>query len=119
MPRVGMEPLRRAALVEATIAEIGRAGTLEITVSQIAKRAGVIIELQAKEFALLEILMRNAGRIVTRSMLLDKVWDFNFDPKTTVVETHISRLRAKIDKPFDVPLIHTSRNLGYSLHAPR
>jgi two-component system, OmpR family, response regulator len=84
-----------------------------------ATRAGTNIDLQAKEFALLEILMRNAGRIVTKTMLLERVWDFNFDPKTTVVETHMSRLRAKIDRPFDVPLIHTTRNSGYSMHAPR
>jgi two-component system OmpR family response regulator len=84
-----------------------------------ARRAGLPIDLQAKEFALLETLMRNAGRVVTKTMLLEQVWDFNFDPKTTVVETHVSRLRAKIDKPFDVPLIHTMRNSGYSLHAPR
>ena len=84
-----------------------------------AVRAGMAIDLQAKEFALLEILMRNSGRIVTKTMLLEQVWDFNFDPKTTVVETHMSRLRAKVDKPFDVPLIHTTRNFGYSLHAPR
>ena len=84
-----------------------------------ATRAGSNIELQAKEFALLEILMRNSGRIVTKTMLLEQVWDFNFDPRTTVVETHMSRLRSKIDKPFEVPLIHTTRSAGYSLHAPR
>lgn len=84
-----------------------------------ASRAGQVIELQAKEFALLEMLMRNTGRIVTKTMLLEHVWDFNFDPKTTVVETHMSRLRAKVDKPFQVALIHTTRNAGYSLHAPR
>jgi len=84
-----------------------------------ATRGDTTIELQAKEFALLEILMRNEGRVVTRTMLLEQVWDFNFDPRTTVVETHISRLRAKIDKPFDVPLIHTARNSGYSMYAPR
>ncbi|MEX2519347.1 MAG: response regulator transcription factor [Paracoccaceae bacterium] len=84
-----------------------------------AARAGAPIELQAKEFALLEALMRNAGRIVTRTMLLEQVWDFNFDPKTSVVETHMSRLRAKVDKPFAIPLIHTTRNAGYSIHAPR
>ena len=84
-----------------------------------ANRGDVSIELQSKEFALLEVLMRNAGRIVTKTMLLERVWDFNFDPKTTVVETHMSRLRAKVDKPFYVPLIHTTRNAGYSLHAPR
>lgn len=84
-----------------------------------ATRAGTAIDLQAKEFQLLEVLMRNAGRIVTKTMLLEQVWDFNFDPKTTVVETHMSRLRAKVDKPFEVPLIHTTRNSGYSMHAPR
>lgn len=84
-----------------------------------ATRAGTRIELQAKEFAILALLMRNAGRIVTKTMLLEQVWDFNFDPQTTVVETHMSRLRAKIDKPFEVPLIHTTRNTGYSIHAPR
>jgi len=84
-----------------------------------ARRGDTEIDLLAKEFALLEILMRNEGRVVTKTMLLEQVWDFNFDPRTTVVETHISRLRAKVDKPFDVPLIHTTRNSGYSLYAPR
>ncbi|MFX0546005.1 response regulator transcription factor [Roseovarius sp. S1116L3] len=84
-----------------------------------AQRQGQLIELQSKEFALLEVLMRNAGRIITRTMLLERVWNFNFDPNTTVVETHISRLRSKIDKPFDIPLIHTVRNSGYSIHGPR
>jgi two-component system OmpR family response regulator len=82
-------------------------------------RAGVEIELQPREFTLLEVLARNEGRVVTRTMLLERVWDFHFDPKTSVVETHISRLRGKIDKPFDVQLLHTIRNTGYSLHAPR
>lgn len=87
--------------------------------SRTAQRAGQTIELQPKEFALLEVLMRNAGRIITKTMLLEKVWDYHFDPLTSVVETHMSRLRAKIDKPFEVALIHTTRNVGYSLHAPR
>jgi two-component system OmpR family response regulator len=87
--------------------------------SHSATRAGTNIELQAKEFAILALLMRNAGRIVTKTMLLEQVWDFNFDPQTTVVETHMSRLRTKVDKPFDVALIHTMRNTGYSIHAPR
>jgi two-component system OmpR family response regulator len=60
--------------------------------------------------------MKNADRVVTRTMLLEAVWDFHFDPTTNVVETHISRLRNKIDKPFDTPLIHTVRGAGYSLH---
>lgn len=77
------------------------------------------IELQQREFSLLEVLMRGEGRVITRTMLLERVWDFHFDPKTSVVETHISRLRAKIDKPFEIQLLHTVRNTGYSLHAPR
>ncbi|NIZ12740.1 response regulator transcription factor [Phaeobacter sp. HF9A] len=84
-----------------------------------AHRQDQNIELQTKEFALLEILMRNAGRVVTRTMLLEKVWNFNFDPNTSVIETHISRLRSKVDKPFDTQLIHTIRNTGYSMHGPR
>jgi len=82
-------------------------------------RGGQTIDLQPREFLLLEYLMRNAGRVVTRTMLLEQVWEFHFDPKTNVVETHISRLRAKVDKPFDGELIHTVRGAGYSLHAPR
>lgn len=82
-------------------------------------RAGQQIELQPKEFALLEVLMRAEGRVLTRTMLLERVWDYHFDPQTSVVETHISRLRSKIDKPFDVPLLQTVRNTGYTLDAPR
>jgi len=81
-------------------------------------RNGRTIDLQPREFRLLEYLARHAGRVVTRTMLLEHVWDFHFDPKTNVVETHISRLRAKVDKPFDQELIHTVRGAGYSLHAP-
>lgn len=84
-----------------------------------AQRGDTEIELQPREFVLLEVLMRNEGRVVSRTMLLEQVWDFHFDPKTSVVETHISRLRSKIDKPFDVSLLHTIRNIGYSLHTPR
>ncbi len=83
------------------------------------KRGDAVIDLQPREYRLLEVLMRGEGRVITRTMLLEQVWDFHFDPKTSVVETHISRLRAKIDRPFDVPLLHTIRNTGYSLHAPR
>ncbi len=79
-------------------------------------RGGVEIDLQPREFRLLEVLMRNKGRVVTRTMLLERVWSFHFDPKTSVVETHISRLRTKIDKPFATELIHTIRGAGYSLH---
>jgi len=83
-----------------------------------AHRAGEKIVLQAKEYALLEVLMRNPGRVQTRTMLLEKVWDFSFDPQTTVVETHMSRLRAKIDKPFETAMIHTIRGAGYTITAP-
>jgi two-component system OmpR family response regulator len=80
-------------------------------------RQGKPIELQPREFRLLEYLLRHAGQVVTRTMLLESVWDFHFDPKTTVVETHMSRLRAKIDRDFDPELIHTVRGHGYSVHA--
>jgi two-component system OmpR family response regulator len=93
-------------------------GDLELDLlTRRATRAGVSIDLQNKEFLLLETLMRNAGRVVTRTMLLERVWDFNFDPQTSVVETHVSRLRAKIDKDFDTPLIHTVRGVGYKIDA--
>jgi two-component system OmpR family response regulator len=78
-------------------------------------RGGQRIELQPQEFRLLEYLMRHAGQVVTRTMLLENVWEFHFDPQTSVVETHISRLRAKIDRNFDEELIHTVRGSGYSL----
>lgn len=81
-------------------------------------RKGQAIDLQPREFRLLEYLMRHSGEVVTRTMLLEHVWDFHFDPHTNVVETHVSRVRAKVDKPFDFPLIHTVRGAGYSVHAP-
>jgi len=77
-----------------------------------------LIELQPKEYILLESLMRSAGEVVTRTMLLEKVWDYNFDPQTNVIDVHISRIRAKIDKDFDVPLLKTVRGSGYILHDP-
>jgi len=85
--------------------------------SRSATRAGTPIDLLPKEFALLEVLLRNKGCVVTKTMLLEKVWDLSFDPQTSVIETHMSRLRAKIDKPFEVALIHTQRNSGYTLRA--
>lgn len=84
-----------------------------------AERQGETIELLNKEFALLRLLMENAGRVISRTLILERVWDFNFDPGTTVVETHISKLRQKIDKPFDTALLHTMRGMGYTLRAPR
>ena len=80
-------------------------------------RGGKTIELQAQEFRLLEFLLRNVGRVVTRAMLLENVWDLNFDPRTNIVETHISRLRGKVDRGHGSELIHTVRGAGYTLRA--
>lgn len=81
-------------------------------------RAGQRIDVQPREFQLLEYLMRNAGQVVTRTMLLENVWDFHFDPQTNIVETHISRLRGKVDRDFEHVLIHTVRGTGYCLREP-
>ena len=86
--------------------------------SRRVRRGGQEIDLQPREFRLLEYLMRNAGRVVTRTMLLEHVWEFHFDPKTNIVETHISRLRSKIDRGFDAELLETVRGSGYLLRAP-
>ena len=78
-------------------------------------RAGEAIMLQPREFRLLEYLMKHAGQVVTRTMLLENVWDYHFDPQTNVIDVHISRLRSKIDKNFATPLLHTVRGAGYSI----
>src|SRR6202162_536275 len=78
-------------------------------------RAGEEITLQPREFRLLEYLMQNAGKVVTRTMLLEHVWDYHFDPQTNVIDVHVSRLRAKIDRDFDAPLLHTVRGAGYMI----
>ena len=97
-----------------------RVGDLELNrLKRTVTRGGKRIELQTQEFRLLEYLMRNTGQVVTRTMLLENVWEFHFDPHTSVVETHISRLRAKIDRDFDDELIHTVRGSGYSLDVSR
>lgn len=83
--------------------------------SRTVQRAGQKIDLQPREFRLLEFLMRHAGKVVTRSMLLEGVWDYHFDPQTNVIDVHISRLRQKIDKPFEHPMLQTVRNAGYML----
>ncbi|MFO1037482.1 MAG: response regulator transcription factor [Geminicoccaceae bacterium] len=82
------------------------------------ERGGREIDLQPREFKLLEVLLRHAGQVMTRTMLLEKVWDYRFDPQTNVIDVHISRLRQKIDRGFPFPLIHTVRGAGYSLRAP-
>ena len=81
-------------------------------------RAGRTIDLQPREFQLLETLLRHPGQVMTRTMLLETVWDYHFDPQTNVIDVHISRLRQKIDRGFDVPLIQTVRGAGYCLRAP-
>ncbi|MDX9710106.1 MAG: response regulator transcription factor [Trichloromonas sp.] len=81
------------------------------------RRAGRSIELQPREFRLLEYLLRHSGQVVTRTMLLESVWDYHFDPQTNVIDVHISRLRSKIDKDFERPLLHTVRGAGYVLRA--
>ncbi len=93
-----------------------KVGELEMDLlARTVKREGKGILLQPREFRLLECLMRNAGRVVTRTMLLEKVWDYHFDPQTNVIDVHISRLRGKIDKDFDTALLHTVRGAGYRL----
>jgi two-component system OmpR family response regulator len=86
--------------------------------SRKATRAGREIDLQPREFQLLETLMRHPGQVMTRTMLLEQVWNYHFDPQTNVIDVHISRLRQKIDRGFDPPLIHTVRGSGYSVRAP-
>jgi len=78
-------------------------------------RAGEEIVLQPREFRLLEYLMQNAGKVVTRTMLLEHVWDYHFDPQTNVIDVHVSRLRAKVDRDFEAPLIQTVRGAGYMI----
>jgi len=91
-------------------------GDLEMDLlARTVKRGGEAILLQPREFRLLEFLMRNAGQVVTRTMLLEKVWDYHFDPQTNVIDVHISRLRAKIDKPYGTAMLHTVRGAGYRL----
>lgn len=94
-----------------------KAGDLEMNlVTRIVRRGGNAIDLQPREFRLLEFLLRAEGRVVTRKMLLEQVWEYNFDPKTNIVETHVSRLRGKIDRG-ELSLIQTVRGAGYTLRA--
>jgi two-component system OmpR family response regulator len=101
---------------EATTLQVG--DLVMDLISHKVRRGDHPIDLQPREFRLLELLMRNRGRLMTRTMLLERVWGFSFDPKTSIVETHISRLRAKVDRPFDAPMIRTERGMGYILDAP-
>ena len=86
--------------------------------SRKVRRQGQTINLQPREFRLLEYLMRHSGQVVTRTMLLENVWDYHFDPQTNVIDVHVSRLRSKIDRDFDIPLLQTVRGAGYMLREP-
>ena len=109
--------LRRPAAAEA--ATRLTVGDLEMDLlARSVKRGERAIELQPREFKILEYLMRHAGQVVTRTMLLENVWNYHFDPQTNVIDVHISRLRGKIDRDFDQPLLHTVRGAGYCLRDP-
>ena len=96
-----------------------RVGDLELDLlRRTVTRGGKRVELQAQEMKLLEYLMRHKGEVVTRTMLLENVWSFHFDPQTNLIESHISRLRSKIDRGFAVELLHTVRGAGYRMEAP-
>jgi two-component system OmpR family response regulator len=96
-----------------------RVADLELDLlTRTVRRSGKAIDVLPREFRLLEYLMRNSGHVVTRTMLLEHVWDYHFDPQTNVVDVHVSRLRQKIDKNFERPLLHTVRGAGYCLRAP-
>ncbi len=106
---------RRAAPVASQ--QVLTAGDIEMSLlRRTVKRGGRAVELQPREFSILEHLMRNADRIVTRTLLLEKVWDFGFDPQTNIVETHMSRLRSKLNEGFSVNAIRTIRGSGYILN---
>ena len=110
---LGRRPLTTA--IETSL----RVYDLEIDLlSRTARRRDEPIDLQPREYRLLEYLIRHAGQVVTRTMLLEHVWDLHFDPRTNAVETHISRLRSKVDKGFGLELIHTVRGAGYCLRGP-
>ena len=110
-----IEVLRRRAGTK-DVETVYNVGDLELDrLSHTVRRAGQEIVLQPREFRLLEYMMRHAGQVVTRTMLLENVWDYHFDPQTNVIDVHISRLRGKIEKGFEKPLLHTVRGAGYML----
>ena len=113
-----IEALARRPPIATVQTEIRVADLQLDLIKRTVTRGGRRIEVQPREFRLLEYLMKNAGRVVTRTMLLENVWEFHFDPKTNIVETHISRLRAKIGRGQGEELIRTVRGSGYMLRAP-
>lgn len=122
------ELIARLQALDRRSSQRGSAGTpdtllsfADLTMDLLARRVerqGQSIDLQPREFRLLEVLLRHAGRVMTRTMLLEKVWNYHFDPQTNIIDVHISRLRQKIDKDFSPPLLHTVRGAGYALRVP-
>jgi two-component system, OmpR family, response regulator len=112
-----VEGLGRRKLQEPAQTRLKASGLEIDLLTRSVAREGQPIILQPREFKLLEYLMRNAGHVVTRTMLLENVWDYHFDPQTNVIDVHISRLRAKIDKGFDKPILETIRGAGYMIRA--
>jgi two-component system OmpR family response regulator len=112
-----VEALARRPAVDAPATRLKVADLEMDLLSRSVTRGGKRIDVQPREFRLLEQLMRHAGQVVTRTMLLEKVWDYHFDPQTNVIDVHVSRLRQKVDKGFEPPLIHTVRNAGYMIRA--
>ncbi len=112
-----IDALGRRKEQDATVTELEVADLYLNRLSREVRRGGKKINLQPREYRLLEYLMRNSGQVVTRTMLLENVWDYHFDPQTNIIDVHISRLRSKIDKEFDTPLLHTVRGAGYMLKA--
>ncbi|MFN4010993.1 MAG: response regulator transcription factor [Pannonibacter sp.] len=111
-----IEALGRRPKAGGEVETVYRVADLELDrLAHRCTRAGKDIPLQPREFRLLEYLMQHAGQVVTRTMLLENVWEYHFDPQTNVIDVHISRLRSKIDKDFDTPLLHTVRGAGYTI----
>jgi two-component system OmpR family response regulator len=112
-----VEALARRPAVDAPATRLKVADLEMDLLARSVTRGGRRVDVQPREFRLLEQLMRHAGQVVTRTMLLEKVWDYHFDPQTNVIDVHVSRLRQKVDKGFEKPLIHTVRNAGYMIRA--
>jgi two-component system OmpR family response regulator len=112
-----IEALGRRRAGDAPVTRLTAANLELDLLARTVKRGGKAIEIQPREFRLLEYLLRHQGQVVTRTMLLEAVWDYHFDPQTNVIDVHVSRLRQKIDRGFTPPLIHTVRNAGYVLRA--
>jgi two-component system OmpR family response regulator len=110
--------MRRRAATATAVTELAVADLRMDLLARNVIRRGRKIDLQQREFQILEYLMRHSGQVVTRTMLLENVWNYHFDPQTNVIDVHVSRLRQKIDRDFEVPLLHTVRGAGYCLRAP-